>query len=374
MMPTPADGDWVAGTPPEALLSNEDAGRVRRVLAKRRKTVDDFALLLSPGGEQILEELAQTARQITLGRFGRAVQLYAPLYLSNHCVGLCPYCGFSAKQSIGRRTLDVGEIEVEAMALKETGMSHVLLVAGESPGRLDIPLLADIVRRLKTMFCSVTLEIAPQDQPGYAQLVQAGADGITLYQETYDEQRYHRFHHRGPKADYAFRLGALDRAGAVGMRCLTVGALWGLSPWRSEAYHLGRHARKLQHSWWKSQVSIGLPRLHSVPSGFDIPFPMADRSLAQVIAALRIFLPDAGLVLSTRESPVLREGLVHLGITQLSAGSKTEPGGYTRAGQSGEQFPVTDDRSPAEVASSLCALGYDPVWKDWDPAFGRRQS
>jgi 2-iminoacetate synthase len=190
-----------------------------------------------------------------------------------------------------------------------------------------------------------------------------------LYQETYDVARYASLHAAGPKADYGFRLGALDRAGAAGMRTLTVGALWGLSPWREEAFALGFHAADLSRRWWRSRVQLGIPRLKNVPAGFEIPHAVDDRTLAHVVAALRLYVEEVGIVLSTREPPVLREALLPFGITQMSAGSRTRPGSYTKGDASGEQFKVVDERRPEEVATALRARGYDPVWKDWDRGF-----
>jgi 2-iminoacetate synthase len=317
----------------------------------------------------VLEEIAQRARQVTLARFGRTVQLYVPLYLSNHCVGHCPYCGFRRDQSIKRRTLTPDEIAQEAEAIGRTGMRHILLVAGESPKQIDIDYLSASIALLKKSFSNVAVEVAPLEEDGYKKLVAAGVDGVTLYQETYDSTLYNKYHSRGPKADYDYRLDALDRAGAAGVRNLTVGALWGLSKWRHEALRLGLHAHYLQKKWWKSQILAGLPRLHDVPSDFAVPYPLDDRSFVHIIVALRVFFEDLGIVISTRESPELREKLVLLGTTHMSAGSKTEPGGYCAEQVSGSQFPVSDHRSPEEVARSLTAMGYDPVWKDWDPSF-----
>jgi 2-iminoacetate synthase len=203
----------------------------------------------------------------------------------------------------------------------------------------------------------------------YQRLVAAGADGVTLYQETYDPRAYDQLHNDGPKAGFSQRLAALDRAGEAGMRRLSLGALWGLAPWRREALSLAIHAAHLQKKWWRSQVLIGLPRLHNVPDTFQIPCPLDDRSLVHIIVALRLFLEDAGIVLSTRESAELRQNLLPLGITQMSAGSKTAPGGYGTSEESGEQFSISDNRDPESVGDALLRAGFEPVWKDWDTGF-----
>ena len=353
-----------------SLLENKDPAPVRSAIRRLRKGPRDLALLLSSGADGLLEEMAQHARKVTFARFGRVVSLYAPLYTSNYCIGLCPYCGFRKDRDVPRRDLSVQEILDEANCILKMGIKHLLLVCGEDPKRFDMNLLAQTVGLLKKRVQSVSVEIPPLSQEDYSTLVHAGVDGVTLYQETFDLENYGKFHGKGPKADFNYRLNALNRAGDAGMRILTTGALWGLSPWRLEGLRLGVYAEKLQQKHWESSVSIGLPRLHDVPEDFEIPHPVSDRSLAHLIVALRIFMPDVGLVLSTRERPDLREQLVPLGITQMSAGSRTEPGGYSLPGEAADQFAVSDHRIPTEVAEALSNLGYDPVFKDWSRAYG----
>lgn len=354
-----------------ALLDNRDADLVRAALRARRKGPRELALLLSPGADPLLEEIAVAAHAATLRHFGRTVQLYAPLYVSNRCVGRCPYCGFRGDREIARASLTVAEAVAEGRALSRIGLRHVLLVAGDAPKDVDPGYLAAAARGLKAVgFDSVSVEVAPLDEAGYREIAADGAvDGVTLYQETYDAARYAALHGGGPKADYGYRLGALDRAGAAGVRALTAGALWGLAPWREEALALGLHALELCRRWWRCRVLLGVPRLKSVPSGFTVPHPVDDRALAHIVAALRCCVEEVGIVLSTREPSALREALLPLGITQMSAGSRTRPGAYAGGAASGEQFPVVDERRPEEVAGALRARGYDPVWKDWDRGF-----
>ncbi len=352
------------------LLDNTDPDRARSALTKRRKSPKDLALLLSPGAEGLLEEMAAAASRVTLERFGRTMQLYAPLYLSNQCVGDCPYCGFSRKRHIERRALSLSEIEGEAALLREAGMKSILLVAGDDPKGVDLDALARAVETVRRRVPSVAVEVAPLSTEAYRRLAAAGADGVTLYQETYYRERYTALHRTGPKRDYDFRLEALYRAGAADFCKLTVGALWGLSPWRREALTLALHAEHLQKTHWRSHVSVGLPRLRQVPEGFEVPHPLDDRSFVHIIVALRLFLPDAGLVLSTREREGLRDAIMRLGVTQMSAGSSTKPGGYgADTDSAGEQFEVADVRSPEEMADVLQRAGFDPVWKNWDNAF-----
>ncbi|MDJ0764147.1 MAG: 2-iminoacetate synthase ThiH [Myxococcota bacterium] len=356
--------DW------ERLLKNRDEALVRKILSRPRKDARDLALLLSPAADNTLEEIARYAHRVTVKRFGRVMQLYAPLYISNFCVGGCPYCGFRSDRSAQRRRLTIEEVLQEGGLLTQSGMRHILLVSGEDPKGASVAFLAEAVTKLKQIAPSVSIEVPPLKEADYKTLATAGVDGVTLYQETYDPIRYAACHPSGPKSDYTYRLTALDRAGRAGIPKLTLGALWGLGPWRLEALRLGLHAMALERHYWRSHIALGMPRLKQVPNDFSIPYPMDDRSLVHVIAALRAFLPDAGLVLSTREPPALRDKLVPLGITQVSAGSKTEPGGYAAPGAATDQFEVSDHRTPAEVADRLQRLGYDPVWKDWEPTFG----
>jgi len=350
----------------DVALDNTCPDKVRASLNRHRKTDIDLALMLSPGADIVLEEMAQEAKRIKNERFGKIIQLYAPLYLSNRCLGDCPYCGFNNKAKITRRTLSLDEAKLECAAIAKEGIRHVLLVSGSFTGTMNIGYLAEVTRALKDIVPSISVEVPSLKQADYEKLRNSGVDGVTLYQETYDRHRYANLHRNGEKADFDFRLKAMDRAGAAGIRKLTVGTLWGLSPWRMDALRLGLHANSLQKKWWRSQVLIGLPRLNNVPDSFSIPHPVNNRSLVQIITALRIYLEDAGLVLSTRETAKLRDNLILLGITQISAGSSTEPGGYLTPGASGEQFAVTDTRSPNRMVDVLKDCGYDPVFKDWD--------
>ncbi len=351
-----------------AHLSNSDPKRVVPLLAKKRLDIADLALLLSPGAAPLLEDMARRAAAITRSRFGNAVVLYAPLYISNHCSGNCPYCGFKNTMNIRRVTLSLDQIRKEAAVLRDAGIRHLLLVSGDGPGTETDDLCA-IARELKPLFPSISVEVPPLSQPDYARLLSSGVDGVTLYQETYDRCRYHRLHADGPKEDFDFRLDALSRAGAAGMRRLNIGALWGLSDWRADALSLGLHARFLEKECWRSQVLIGMPRLHQVPGDFAIPHPVCDRDFVHIIVALRLFCHDAGIVVSTRERPEFRDNLLALGATQFSAGSKTHPGGYAGDVDGGSQFDIDDCRSAAAVQDALSQKGYDPVLKDWDAGF-----
>jgi len=328
-----------------------------------------IAALLSPvAADEFLETMAQAAHRITVQRFGRVVQMYAPLYLSNECIDSCTYCGFSREHEVRRITLEVEEAASEAEILKRQGFRHILLVSGEHPRIVSTGYLTSVVRRLREHFASIAIEIAPQHEDGYRELVEAGVDSLTVYQETYDREVYASVHLGGRKKNFDWRLATPERAAAVGMKRINIGALFGLAEWRHDALATFLHAEWMQRTLWRAQVSVSMPRLQGAIGAIDAPNPMDDRSLVQFICAMRICLPDVGLVLSTREAAPLRDGIVRLGITQMSAGSQTEPGGYEHPSEDAEQFEVADERSPAEVSRVLSEMGYEVVWKDWEPS------
>lgn len=312
-----------------------------------------------------LEELAQAAHRLTLQRFGRTIKLYAPVYLSNECTNGCLYCGFNAKTVIPRRTLTIDEAVREVEAVTAMGHRHLLFVSGEAPAKLPLETICKIVRRVRSSVASISVEIMPQSFEGYKMLSDAGCDGVTLYQETYDEKTYKLMHPFGPKSDFSSRLAAIDAAGRAGMRFLGIGALLGLSDWREEAVSLIAHARDLMNKYWRSQLTVSVPRLRGSTADFNFPNPVSDRDFAQMICILRLALPDCGISLSTREQATLRDSLIPLGVTQMSAGSVTRPGGYSEKSESGEQFSIEDSRKAVDVEKMIREKGYDPVWKDW---------
>jgi 2-iminoacetate synthase len=371
------------------------AAEVNAVLNKPVSNLSDFATLISPTAEPRLEELSRRAHTLTVQRFGKVVRLFAPLYLSNECINNCQYCGFSRDNPILRMTLSVDDVLREARALQEQGFRNILLVSGEHPKFVSNGYLADCVRALHEEIPSISLEIGPMETEDYAPLVAAGSDGLVVYQETYDRDIYARMHTSGPKRNFDWRLETAERAYAAGFRRLGIGALFGLGDWRREALALAAHASYLLRHCWKAQITISLPRLRPCAGEFEPLTELSDRHLVQLVCALRLFLPDVGLVLSTREPANLRDGLIPLGITLMSAGSHTEPGGYTGAGsdkihltergrivelaigasewsvprRATGQFDIADHRSPEEIAAVITRLGYEPVWKDWDAAF-----
>jgi 2-iminoacetate synthase len=340
-----------------------------------------FEQLIAPRSDPELEAMAQSSRALTLQHFGRTMRLFAPLYLSNECINNCRYCGFSRDNPILRVTLSVEEVAAEARYLREAGFRQILLVAGEHPKFVSDSYLVDCVRALAPDFSSIAIEVGPMSIKDYVPIVRAGAEGLVVYQETYQRAVYAELHTAGPKRDFDYRLDCPERAYAAGFRRIGIGAL-------------AAHVDYLLRRCWQAQITVSLPRLRPAAGGFKPLFSISDRELAQLVCALRICFPQVGIVLSTRERPSLRDALVSLGVTMMSAGSHTEPGGYTRRGvehlhqtvrgriipsefQDGEdqlatgQFEISDDRPPERIATILRAQGFDPVWKDWDQAISR---
>lgn len=352
-------------------ISARTAADVRRALERAegdRLDLDELAALLSPAAAPFLEEMAQLSHRLTVERFGRTMQLYAPLYLTNVCANICTYCGFSAQNRIPRKALDEAEILAEAGVLAGHGFEHVLLVTGESH-RYARAYLQNALRLLRSRFASLSIEVQPLEEADYAALVREGLSAVLVYQETYDRAVYARHHLRGPKADMTYRLETPDRLGRAGLKKIGLGALYGLGEWRADAWFTGLHLRYLEKTFWRTRYSISFPRLRP-HAGSEIEVtPFDERDLVQAVCAFRLFSPEVELSLSTRESVAFRNHALRLGFTAMSAGSRTNPGGYTSEPESLEQFAVDDDRSPADVAACLRDFGYEPLWKDWDPTY-----
>ena len=372
------------------------AAAARASLGKSSLSLNDFAHLISPAAAELLEPLSRRSQQLTRQRFGKVIRLFAPLYLSNECINNCHYCGFSRDNPILRVTLTLDEVRREARALLDQGFRNLLLVSGEHPKFVSNGYVADCVRALHQEVPSISLELGPMETADYRPIAEAGAEGLVVYQETYDRAVYAAMHTAGPKRDFAWRMETPKRAYAAGFRRIGIGALYGLADWRLEAISVAAHAAYLLRHCWKAQLTISLPRLRPCAGEFQPLTQMSDRELVQLVCAFRLMFPDVGLVLSTRESAKLRNGLIPIGITLISAGSHTEPGGYTGAAKdnlhhtergrivelgAGErpaaddqatratsQFKIADDRSPQQVADLIRQLGYEPVWKDWDAA------
>jgi len=350
-------------------ISGRTQREVERSLLATDLSLEHLASLLSPAAGTSLETMAQAAHSLTMQRFGKVITLFAPLYLSNECTNPCVYCGFNVHNPMERLTLSVDDADEEAKHLRRLGFQHVLLVSGEAPQVVTLDYLREVLRRLRPSFSSISIELYPMATDAYAELAAEGVDGLVVYQETYNEARYHSFHPGGKKSDFGWRLETPERGGQAGFRRIGIGALLGLDDWRVEAFCLALHARYLLRHFWKSHITVSFPRLRPAAGGFQPCQTVSDRNLVHMLIALRLFLPDVGFTLSTRESATLRDHLIPLGITSMSAGSRTEPGGYTRDAHAGAQFAVADERSPDAVADAIRRKGYDPVWKDWDAAF-----
>ncbi len=342
---------------------------VERALKRDQLDEQDIIAFLSKAAAPYLERMAQKAKALTRQRFGRTMQLYAPLYVSNDCVNRCSYCGFSQELAIPRLTLSVDAVKAEAEHLHAEGFRHLLLVSGEKPKIIDLAYLEAVAHALRPRFDSLSIEVGTFDLTGYQRLVAAGIDGLTLYQETYQTDTYRKVHLAGPKHHYARRLQAMQHAGQAGFRSLGIGALLGLAPWQLEAHALALHGRQLTKQFWRSRIAVSFPRIRDHAGGSAAPHPVTDRQLVQMICTMRLALPDAELVLSTREPAALRDHLMGLGITRMSAGSRTNPGGYGESDCSGEQFRIEDHRSASELATELLDRGFEPIWKDFDRSF-----
>ena len=371
--PEPAEtfGEVLVGVPFDRLLDRADRATgadVDRALAASPfdRALDDLAVLLSTAAGERLETLAAASHRLTVARFGRTMRMYAPLYLSNECLTTCAYCGFARDLPIARRTLTVDETLDEARALAGRGYRSILLLTGEHERLTGVGFLEERLRPLSREIPSLSIEVQVWSESEYRRLSNAGCEGVVIYQETYHPETYGRVHLAGRKRHFEWRLLGPERAARAGMRRVGLGALLGLhGDWRYEALALAAHARFLVRTYWRTQVTVGVPRLRPSAAGWQPQSPVSDRDLAQLICALRLVLPDAGIVLSTREPADLRDGLFRVGVTHVSAGSHTEPGGYTSPGEATEQFEIADTRSPDEVSWALRSLGYEPVWADW---------
>lgn len=342
---------------------------VARAISGKTSGLEQLFALLSPAAELYLPQMAARSKELTLLRFGRITQLYAPIYLSNYCTNRCAYCGFSADNRIDRRVLSLEEAEKEADILQRRGFNHILLVTGEADSIVGVGYLENITRRLKTRFASISIEVQPLATEEYTRLFNAGITGVAVYQETYNRETYNSIHLAGKKKDFDYRLATPFRAAEAGMREIGIGALLGLSDWRTEGAILGSHLKYLSKKFWKTSFTVSFPRLRPAAGQFAPLTNVTEKNLSHLIFALRIFDPDVGLILSTREEEKFRNGMIGLGPTRYSAGSCTAPGGYANPDVYGEQFSVGDHRSLTEMSEMLRKRGFDPVCKDWDAAF-----
>lgn len=355
----------------ERIASMTDAD-VRRALSKDKCDVEDFMALISPAAEPYLETMAALSRKYTMARFGRTISLFIPLYLTNSCTNSCVYCGFHVSNKMKRTILTPQEIENEYKAIKKLGpFENLLLVTGENPVLAGVDYIAKALDLAKPYFSNLKIEVMPLSAEEYSQLVGHGLNGVICFQETYNGADYKTFHPRGMKSNYEWRLNGFDRMGQAGVHSIGMGVLIGLEKeWRTDVTMMARHLRYLQKKYWKTKYSVNFPRMRPAENdGFQPNVIMTDRELAQLTFAMRIFDHDVDISYSTRESASFRDNMARLGVTTMSAESKTEPGGYFSYPQALEQFHVDDSRTAVEVERALRNLGLEPVWKDWDQSF-----
>jgi 2-iminoacetate synthase len=347
-------------------IFNKTEADVQQALAASKRTLEDFKALISPAAKPYLEQMAQQSRLLTKKRFGNTMQMYAPMYLSNECQNICTYCGFSMTNKIPRRTLTDNEILKEVAFLKAKGYDHILLVTGEANKTVGVAYIKNAIQLIRTHFSNITIEVQPLDQDEYEYLAAHGLYAVLVYQETYHRDEYKKHHPKGKKSNFNYRLETPDRLGKAGIHKIGLGALFGLEDWRADSFFTALHLKYLQKNYWKTKYSISFPRLRPHSGGLEPKVEMTDADLVQTICAFRLLDEDVELSMSTRESEVFRNNIVNLGITSISAESKTNPGGYAVAPQSLEQFEISDERSTETIVDMLKGQGLEVVWKDWE--------
>lgn len=357
------------------LVENATIEEVDSVLAKAQRnrkalTPEEFAILISPAASSRINEMAILSNHFTSERFGKTISLYIPMYVGNACTNKCVYCGFNHDNPFERTILTQSQIEQECKAIKRLGpFENLLIVSGEYPSLCGVEYLEKTLHTCRPYFHNLTIEVQPMRAAHYERLTHSGLNGVVCFQETYHREAYKRYHPKGMKSHFEWRLNGYDRMGEAGVHKIGLGALLGLEDWRGDVVMMARHLRYLQKKYWRSRYSVNFPRMRPSESGFQPVSIISDKELAQLTFAFRIFDHDVDISYSTREAPEYRDNMIPLGVTSMSAGSKTDPGGYASAPDSLEQFEVSDERRPVDVEAAIRAHGYDPVWKDWDSVF-----
>lgn len=349
----------------EEFASNLTDDYIIKVINKERINELEFLSLLSPKAGKYIEFMAQKSRKLTLQHFGRVIFLYTPIYVANYCVNQCVYCGFNISNNIVRKKLTIEEVEQEAKIISDTGLKHILLLTGESRLHSSLDYIKECVTVLKKYFSSISIEVYPLEKDEYKELVEAGVDGFTMYQEVYNEDVYGQLHLKGPKKNYRYRIDAPERACVAGMRSVNIGALLGLDDWEREAFFTGIHAQYLQNKYQDAEISVSIPRMRPCNGAFQPKVNVNDKNFVQIIFAFRLFMPRVGITLSTRERPEFRDNLVGLGVTKMSAGSSTEVGGHAIDSKSEGQFDISDTRNVEKIKELIYSKGFQPVFKDW---------
>ena len=345
------------------------AADVERALASKKRNLEDFKALISPAAEPYLEQMAQISHQLTQKRFGKTIQLYTPMYLSNECNNICTYCGFSFDNKIRRKTLTDAEILQEIAFLKEKGFNHILLVTGEANQTVHMAYFKHVMELIRNEFANISIEVQPLDTNEYEELHEAGVYSVLVYQETYHQDVYKAYHPKGKKSNFNYRLETPERCGDAGIHKIGLGVLLGLEDWRTDSFFCALHLDFLQRKYWQTKYSISFPRMRPAEGIIEPNVIVGDKELVQLLCAYRLLNEDVELSISTRESEHFRNHVIPLGVTTMSAGSKTNPGGYVVEPESLEQFEISDERSVEEIAGLIRAAGYEAVWKDWDKSF-----
>lgn len=350
-------------------IYNKTSRDVETALESERRTIEDFKALISPAAAPYLEQMAELSHRLTQKRFGKTIQLFVPMYLSNECNNICTYCGFSFDNKIKRKTLSAAEILKEITEIKKQGFNHILLVTGESNHTVHVDYFIKAIEIIKPHFANISIEVQPLEQNEYEELQVSGVYAVLVYQETYHQEKYKEYHLKGKKSNFQYRLETPDRIGNAGMHKIGLGVLLGLEDWRTDSFFCALHLDYLQKKYWKTKYSISFPRIRPA-EGVSVPEKIiSDKELVQLICAYRIFNEDIELSISTRESENFRNNIIKLGVTSMSAGSKTNPGGYAVELESLEQFEISDERNAKEIAELISDNNYEPVWKDWDKSF-----
>ena len=359
--------DYLAKQPTEKIFKNLNEiseKDIENTLKKERIPALDLLILISPKAKSYLNIMAKKSAALTRQRFGNTMQIYVPLYLSSYCSNKCAYCGFNAALTYPRTKLSDEEILMQGKLLSEKGFKHLLVLTGEAPHKAGIDYIENALKILKPYFPHIGLEIYPLETEEYQRLIQAGADALSIYQETYHQETYKKVHLQGKKADYAYRLDTPDRAAKANFYQISLGALLGLYDWRYEAINLMFHLIYLKKNYWQVAYGLSFPRIQKMADNFQINNFVSDLEFIQMILAFRLCFPELALNLSTREPQKIRDQLVKLGITAISAESKTSPLGYLEK-EDLEQFATSDQRTLAEIKQMLTTANLEPVLKDW---------
>lgn len=352
----------------KASIYAKTAKNVEHALSSSKRTIEDFKALISPAAIPYIEQMAQMSHGLTKKRFGKTIQMYAPMYLSNECNNICTYCGFSLDNKVKRKTLTDAEILKEVEFVKSQGFNHILLVTGESNHTVHVPYFKHAIELIKSKFANISIEVQPLEMNEYEELHDAGVYSVLVYQETYHQDVYKQYHPKGKKSNFYYRLETPDRVGEAGIHKIGLGVLLGLEDWRTDSFFCALHLDYLQKTYWKTKFSISFPRMRPAEGIIEPNVIVGDKELVQLLCAYRLFNEDVELSVSTRESEHFRNNIIPLGVTSMSAGSKTNPGGYAVEPQSLEQFEISDERNAETIADLIRAKGYEPVWKDWDNA------